>query len=340
MSGKTPAIGGIAMAEVTDVHTHFYPPAYLASLEERPGVARIDRIAGEADPVLAYEGDYNILVPGHRLLEARLEAMDEAGITRQFLSLTTPGVHVEEPRRGEDLARITNDGFAEAMSTHPKRFGAFAALPLQSPEKAARELERTVTDLGFAGGFLFSNVNGAYLDAPCFEPVLAAADDLGVPLVVHPTTPAQSRPFLDYRLVAMIGFLIDTSTTIARMIFAGIFDRHPGLQLVAGHLGGTLPYVQERLDRSWAVYPEVHDAIAHEPSFYLRNNVYYDTVNFDSQALGLARSFAGPGRIVLGSDYPHQIGDAPRSVKVIRSLDWPQDERDAVLGGNIARLLG
>lgn len=328
------------MAPVTDVHTHYYPPAYLASLEENPGVARLERSPGEREPVLGYEGDYNILVPGHRLLEARLAAMEEAGIERQLLSLTTPGVHVEKARRGVDLAHITNDGFAEAMAAHPRRFGALAALPLQAPDKAARELERCVRDLGFAGGFLFSNVNGTYLDDPRFEPVLAAAEAMGVPLFIHPTTPAGAEPYLDYRLVAMIGFLIDTSTSIARMIFAGVFDRHPHLQLVAGHLGGTLPYVQERLDRSWAVYPEVHDAIAHEPSHYLRNNVYYDTVNFDPQALELARHFAGAQRILLGSDYPHQIGDAPRSVSVIRSLDWPEDERDGVLGGNIARLAG
>jgi len=328
------------VSPITDVHTHYYPPAYLTSLEENPGVARLGRPPGERNPVLAYEGDYNILVPGHRLLEARLAAMEEAGIERQLLSLTTPGVHVEEERRGVDLAHITNDGFAEATAAYPKRFGALAALPLKAPDTAARELERAIKDLRFAGGFLFSNVNGTYLDDPRFEPVLAAAEELGVPLFIHPTTPAKPEPYLDYRLVAMIGFLIDTSTSIARMIFAGVFDRHPRLQLVAGHLGGTLPYVQERLDRSWAVYPEVHDATAHEPSYYLKNNVFYDTVNFDPHAIELAQHFAGPERILLGSDYPHQIGDAPLSVRVIRSLDWPEAVREAILFGNAKRLFG
>jgi len=330
----------IAMSKAVDVHNHFYPPAYLAEIARADGVARLEHLPEYDDPVLSYEGDYNILVPGHRDIDARSEDMRQAGIDLQVLSLTTPGVHVEEEAFGVHLAQATNDSFAEICRRHPGRFEAFAALPLQAPEAAADELQRCVTDLGFVGGTLFSNVNGLYLDAPEFEPVYTVAQELGVPLFVHPTTPAAPDAFLDYRLVAILGFLVDTSVTIARMIFSGVFDRHPKLTLIAGHLGATLPYVQERFDRGWEVYPEISRALIRRPSDYLRSNVYYDAVSFDPDALCLARAFAGAEHILLGSDYPHQVGDMHRAIKTVSNLDWPAGEKQLVLRGNAAALLG
>jgi len=298
----------IAMSKAVDVHNHFYPPAYLAEIARADGVARLEHLPEYDDPVLSYEGDYNILVPGHRDIDARSEDMRQAGIDLQVLSLTTPGVHVEEEAFGVHLAQATNDSFAEICRRHPGRFEAFAAL---------------------VGGTLFSNVNGLYLDAPEFEPVYTVAQELGVPLFVHPTTPAAPDAFLDYRLVAILGFLVDTSVTIARMIFSGVFD-----------LGATLPYVQERFDRGWEVYPEISRALIRRPSDYLRSNVYYDAVSFDPDALCLARAFAGAEHILLGSDYPHQVGDMHRAIKTVSNLDWPAGEKQLVLRGNAAALLG
>lgn len=322
-----------------DVHNHLYPRGYLEELKRRPGVARLEYPSDREDPILAYEGDYNVLVRGHRDAAYRLEEMQRCGIEMQILSLTTPGVHVEERAWGIQLAEVTNDEFAEICRRFPERFRAFAALPLQDPEAAAMELERSVSDLGLVGGLLFSNVNGVYPDAASFEPLYAKAEELGVPLFVHPTTPAQPQAVLDYRLVASIGFLMDTTTAIARMILAGTLDRHPSLRLIAAHLGGTLPYVQERLDRCWEAFPEIHDGIEQAPSAYLRSNVYYDSVAFDVNSLELARSFVGSRQLVLGSDYPHQIGDLNRSVATVQDLEWPEKDRMALLRGNAVELL-
>ncbi len=320
-----------------DVHNHFYPPKYLEELKKVDSKAQLEE-RKDQDPVLHYRGDYNILVPGHREIESRREDMERKGMDHQVLSFTTPGVHVERPRVGVRLARVVNDGLAEVSQAFDS-FSAFAALPLQDPSAAAEELSRCVEELGFVGGTVFGNVNGRYLDSEEFYPVYEVAEEHEAPLFVHPTTPGQPEPYLDYRLVAMVGFLMDTTVSISRMILGGVFERFPRLQVIGAHLGGTLPYIQERLDRCWRAYPEVHKNLPRKPSAYLCENVYYDTVNFDPRALTLTRDFAGPDRLLLGSDYPHQIGDLNRSWKVIEELDWTQEHKRAILSKNAERVL-
>lgn len=322
-----------------DVHNHLYPRRYLEELARKPGVARLEYPSDAEDPVLAYEGDYNVLVRGHRDAAFRVEEMQRCGIEMQILSLTTPGVHVEERAWGVHLAQVANDEFEELCRQFPERFRAFAALPLQDPAAAAAELERSVSNLGLVGGLLFTNINGSYPDAAGLEPLFAKAEELSVPLFVHPTTPAQPQALLDYRLVASIGFLMDTTIAIARMIFAGILDRHPDLRLIAAHLGGTLPYVQERLDRCWEAFPEIHGTTEQAPSAYLHSNVYYDSVAFDVNSLQLARSVVGQDRLLLGSDYPHQIGDLNKSVATVRAAGWSEEDRKALLRDNALALL-
>ncbi|HPP38059.1 MAG TPA: amidohydrolase family protein, partial [Thermosynergistes sp.] len=141
-----------------DVHNHFYPPSYLKALKEGSGVAKVAEDA-DGNYILSYEGDYNVIVPGHRDIAYRLEVIEEAGIEAQVLSLTTPGVHIEEKNRDIALAKKANDDFAEIAKRYPGRFYALAALPLQAPEAAAEELERSVKELGLKGGTLFTNVD-------------------------------------------------------------------------------------------------------------------------------------------------------------------------------------
>jgi len=139
-----------AQALAIDVHNHFYPPSYLEELKKGGGVAKVTE-DGEGNYILSYEGDYNVIVPGHRDIGFRLAELDRAGIKAQVLSLTTPGVHVEARDRGIRLAKMANDDFAEITRGFPGRFYALAALPLQDPEAAARELERAVKELGLKG---------------------------------------------------------------------------------------------------------------------------------------------------------------------------------------------
>ncbi|NPV69546.1 MAG: amidohydrolase family protein [Firmicutes bacterium] len=324
-------------AGAIDVHNHFYPPSYLEELKKGRGAATVTEDK-DGNYILTYEGDYNVIVPGHRDIEFRREELDRAGIRAQILSLTTPGTHIETTERGIRLAKMTNDDFAAITQRFPGRFYGFAALPLQDPGSSARELERAVKELGLKGGTLFTNVNGKTLDDPSYEELFKTARELDAPLFVHPTTPIPSDAFLDYRLAATVGFTVDTTLAVARLIFSGVLDRVPGLKLIASHLGGCLPYLAERLDRGWAAYPECKKA-SRAPSSYIRE-IYIDCVSFEPLAVDFARKLLGAWRLMVGSDYPHQIGDLYRCTEVIGGLEAPEGEKTAILSGNAVALLG
>jgi aminocarboxymuconate-semialdehyde decarboxylase len=142
----------------------------------------------------------------------------------------------------------------------------------------------------------------------------------------------------DYWLMPLVGFLFDTTLAAAHLVFAGIPERFPGIRWVLGHLGGTIPYLAERLDRGYRMFRECRKDLSRPPSEHLKA-FYYDTVNFDPGALRLAIGFAGAGQILAGSDYPHQIGSIPRMLESIRGLGLPPDDEARILGGNAERLL-
>ena len=322
-----------------DFHTHHYPLAYLDEVEKHPSAAcRVTR-GEDGRRLVEYAGDFNVVADGHVDLATRLAAMERTGVDMCLLSLTTPGVHVEEPARGVQLARLVNDAFAEVQREQPQRFRPLATLPLQDPRASAAELERAVTQLGLCGAMLFANVNGRALHHREFWPIYETAARLDVPLMIHPTTPPGAAAYEEYRLTALVGFLVDTTLAITQLMFAGVLETFPTLQFVLGHLGGTVPYIAERIDRGYEVYPEVRAHIAQKPSFYFRRNCYYDTVNFEPRALQCAIDFAGVDHVVLGTDYPHQIGDMEKAVRVVSGMPIDERSRSAILGGNAARLL-
>lgn len=323
---------------IIDIHNHFYPPAYLDALTSKPTNVQVTFDA-EGNPLLHYPGDYNIVVRGHRDIDYREQVLIEAGIDRQVLTLTTPGTHVEAPERAADLARVVNDAFADITSRHGGRFSALATLPLNDPRASAAELERCVTRLGFAGAMLFSNVNGIALADQRFWPVYETADALNAVLYIHPTHPLGVEAMTDYWLMPLVGFLFDTTLATARLIFAGVVERFSRIRWILGHLGGAIPYLAERLDRGFRAFQECRSHIEKPPSVYLKDRFYYDTVNFDPGALGLAIDFAGAERLLAGSDYPHQIGSIPSMVTSIRALPIREADKAAILGGNTARLL-
>lgn len=323
---------------IVDFHNHYYPEAYLAELERGDTVARLRRDERGRD-LLHYSGDYNVIAPGHRDLERRIHDMDEAGVDVHACSLTTPGVHVEEPARGVELARIVNDGFAEAKARWPGRLAPLAALPLQDPAAATAEAERALTELGLNGVLLFSHVNGRALDDDAYTPLFELLADLEAPIFMHPTSPRSLAGIEEYRLTAVLGFLFDTSIAITRLVFAGVPHRFPRLRFVLGHLGGTVPYVAERADRAFAAYEECRRHIDRPPSEYFRQ-MTYDTVNFHPGALRLALDFAGSDRLVFGSDYPHEVGSMARALRAVEGIPVDPEARAGILGGNAARLLG
>jgi aminocarboxymuconate-semialdehyde decarboxylase len=323
---------------IVDFHNHYYPEAYLTELERGRSRVKLET-DDRGRTLLRYPGDYNVVVRGHRSLEERIEVMDRAGVGVQAYSLTTPGIHVEKAKRGVELAKVVNDAFAEGARAYPGRFAPLAALPLQDPKASVKEAERALTTLGHKGVLLFSHVNDRHLDDPAYLPLFGLLEELKAPIFIHPTSPRALEGIEEYRLTAILGFLFDTTVAVARLIFSGVVERHPDLVFVLGHLGGTLPYLVERMDRGFEAYPECRTHLHRPPSEHLRR-MYLDTVNFQPRALEMALAFMGPDRLVLGTDYPHEVGNVDRALGAVRGLGLPPEQEGAVLGGTAARLLG
>ncbi|HEX9582653.1 MAG TPA: amidohydrolase family protein [Gemmatimonadales bacterium] len=322
---------------IIDFHNHYYPPAYLDALRAGSRV-RVTTDA-EGNPVLHYPGDYNVVVPGHRDIAFREQVLAAEEINRQVLTFTSPGTHYEEPALAVRLARLVNDAFADAVRDRSAHFSALATLPLNDPQASVVEFDRAVTQLGLPGAMLFSNVNGVALADPRYWPLYERAAEHRAVLYIHPIHPVGVEAMTEYWLMPLVGFLFDTTLAAAKLVFSGVVERFPGITWVLTHLGGAVPYLAERLDRGYQAFAECREHIPRPPSAYLRE-FYYDTVNFDPAALRLAIAFAGPERILAGSDYPHMIGSLPKMKESIAALDLPDGPRAAILGGNAARLLG
>jgi aminocarboxymuconate-semialdehyde decarboxylase len=259
-------------------------------------------------------------------------------VDTQVITLTTPGTHVETPDAAVRLSRLVNDAFADVVASKKGRFTSLATLPLNDPRASVTEFERATRQLRLPGAMLFSNVNGVALADQRFWPLYEAANDQEAVLYIHPTNPINVDAMQEYWLMPLVGFLFDTTLAAANLVFAGVPERFPKIRWALCHLGGSIPYLVERLDRGFEAFPDCRAHIQRPPSGYLKN-FYYDTVNFNPRALELAIAFAGVDHILAGSDYPHQIGSIPKMLESIDALKISDRDKAAIFGGNAARLL-
>jgi len=323
---------------IVDFHNHYYPPEYIEALETSQSGVRVTYDA-DGNPLVHYPGDYNILVRGHRDLDYRTRVLEEQRVDTQVLTFTTPGVHVESPAVAISLARKINDAFARAVRDRGGRFGALATLPLNDPAAAVTELERAMKELDLPGAMVFSNVNHVALADPRFEPLWHKANELKAVIYIHPTDPAGVEAMLEYWLMPLVGFLMDTTLAAAKLVFSGVVERYPEIRWVLTHMGGAIPYLAERFDRGYRAFAECREHISRPPSEYLRG-FYFDTVNFNPSAIRFARDFAGADRILAGSDYPHQIGSIPLMKESLENAGFDTQTKARIFGGNADRLLG
>jgi aminocarboxymuconate-semialdehyde decarboxylase len=323
---------------VIDFHNHYYPPEYLDALKPL-GSALSITIDHDGNPVVHYPGDYNVMVRGHRDIAYRKDVLDQQGVDTQVISLTTPGTHVETPAIALKLATITNDAFARVRADYKGRFIPLATLPLCDPRASVTEFVRATDQLKMPGAMLFSNVNGTGLDDQRFWPLYEAANERQAILMIHPTYPVGVEAMREYWLMPLNGFLFDTTLAASKLVFSGVVKRYPRIQWVLGHLGGTIPYLAERLDRGYRAFKECRAHIDEPPTAYLKRHFYYDTVNFAAGPLKLAIEFAGADRILAGSDYPHMIGSIPLMLEALRALPVSETDKAKILGGNARRLL-
>jgi aminocarboxymuconate-semialdehyde decarboxylase len=280
-----------------------------------------------------------VAVAGHRDIEYRQHVLEKEGVDTQVITLTTPGTHVEKPEYAWKLASLVNDAFATIIAQRGPRFAALATLPLNDPKASVKEMRRAMDELNFPGAMLFSNVNGVALADQRFWPLYELANDKGAVLHIHPTSPVGVEAMTEFWLMPLVGFLMDTTLAAAHLVFSGVPERFPNIKWVLGHLGGAVPYMAERFDRGYHAFTECRANIKRAPSEYLKT-WYYDTVNFDNNALELAIKFAGADHILAGSDYPHQIGSIPGMLAALKGLPISEADKAKILGGNAARVYG
>ncbi len=256
-----------------------------------------------------------------RLLDTdrtRIEEMDRAGIETAILSFTAPGIQAEpDALRAVDVAQRANDLLAEQIiARSPDRFRGFAALPLQDAEAAADELTRAVRRLGFVGAMVngYSNLGdartGVYLDEARYEPFWDRVEELDVPIYLHPRDPLpdQQRIYEGHPelLGAAWAFGVETATHALRLIMSGLFDRHPGLTLVLGHLGEMLPFMIWRVEHRFAFHGG-GKKLLRPVSAYLRDNMYITTSgNFRTQSLIDCMLELSADRLLFSTDYPYE----------------------------------
>jgi aminocarboxymuconate-semialdehyde decarboxylase len=322
---------------IIDVHNHYYPPEFIDAVRKGPSVLTVEEDA-EGNPVFVSPGDRNFAVRGHRDIDYREQVITDAGIDLQVITLTTPGTTMESPRQSAYLASLVNDCLAKVKTQRSKRFSALATLPLNDPAASVREFERA-RSMGFAGALVFANVNGVALYDERYWPLWERASEAKAVIHIHPNFPVGVEAMQEYWLMPMVGFMFDTTLAAAGIVYSGVAERFPGIQWILGHLGGAIPYIAERLDRGFEAYPECRVHIDRPPSTYLKN-FYYDTVNFDPNALRLAVDFAGPRQLLAGSDYPHLISSMEKMKASIGILDLADSDKALILGGNAQRLYG
>ncbi len=275
--------------------------------------------------------------------DGRVAAMDAAGVDVQALSLTAPGVEQLEAEEAKAVARETNAALAKAIERHPTRFFGLASLPIADPPAALAEMERAVGEHGFRGLVVNGHQRGRYLDDRVFWPILARAEALTLPIYLHPTQSPQ--PVIDAwygGLPPMVGEMmagfgwgwhIETALHVLRMILGGVFDQHPELQIVVGHLGETLPFMIERVD----AMPPTATGLKKPVSAYLRENVHYtfSGFNFLPAFLDLLLE-VGVDRIMFSTDHPYQPMAEGRAF--LDRLPVSPTDRERIAHGNAERL--
>jgi aminocarboxymuconate-semialdehyde decarboxylase len=272
-------------------------------------------------------------------IEGILAAQDEAGVDRVLLCPWVPLLYYDaEPDDGLERARIQNDALAGLVRNRPDRVAALAALPLQDPELAARELEELMAGGELKGVEVAASVRGVFLGDDRFEPFWEAAETTGAVVFIHPTTRGFDSPaFQDYYLWNTVANPLETATTAAHMVVAGVMERHPDLRVLLAHGGGALMAVRGRMQHAHGFQPQANSRLRESPEESIRR-FYFDTLTHDDALLRALIDYVGPDHVLLGSDYPFDMGDA-RHVDTVRALGLAPDVEAAILAGNAERLL-
>ena len=329
-------------AAVTDVHAHLLLPQVHAEVEKRAP----ELVAEAADLERRRNGLESMKVSGPMVgaripkltdVRERLAAMDAQGVAKQWVSVSPNHFYPWAPEGlAVWVAGEANRLVAEHVAQAPDRLVGLGVVPLQHPSRIVEYLDDAVLGRGLAGVEISSFAGDVELSDERLEPFWARAAELACVVFLHPFGCSLDERLDRFYLANTVGQPVENAVALSHLIFSGVLDRHPGLKLVVAHGGGYLPTAIGRSDHAWRVRPDAHGC-AHEPSSYLRK-IWFDTVVHDSVALRHLIEVAGASQVVLGSDFPFDMGlDDP--VGFVKAAGLPAEVARRVLEGNAEELL-
>ena len=321
-----------------DIHTHILTQETAALLSQAGAKVTITPDDAESAALDVGGVMYRPFPTGGFDIARRLQDMDATGVDVHVLSATPQTyLYKQEAALGATTSAIQNDQIAKHIAAHPTRFMGIATLPMQDPKLAADELTRAMTKLGLRGAMFASNILGKNLDDPSFEPLWAAAEELGAFMFIHPNNVAGAERLKSYYLVNLIGNPLDTTIAAACLVFGGVMDRHPRLKVCLAHAGGFMPYQAGRWIHGWRVRPEPKKNIPQEPATIV-GRFLYDTIAHSDESLAFLIERAGAARVMLGSDYPYDMAMMD-CVAHVRGLKISDADKAAILGTRAQALL-
>jgi predicted TIM-barrel fold metal-dependent hydrolase len=319
-----------------DCQTHVFPAEYAELLLRNQGWVRAIR---EGHNYRVRYGDLQtfLLDMDSYQIEVKLRDMDAAGIDLSVVSVNMPGPELLDPDLGIEGARMCNDYVASLVQANPDRLAGLACLPWQDSAACLAEMERATKVLGLKGLMLYAHIGQEPVDAPQFEPLYARAAELGAPIVLHPCVAPWTAELAAHSMIPMVGLMCDQSFAMLRLLLGGTLERHPTLKILQPHAGGILPYLWGRIEHQTGVLKRGCECLT-QPVAESYQRVFLDTVSPSPLALRLVYDFAGPSRLIFGSDHPWV---SPSHItQVMDSLQLPPAELEQIMGGNAQRLFG
>lgn len=325
-----------------DVHAHCVPTGVLETLQAEGGSYGIEIVEqeGKRRAVIAGRVDAGPLLPTFFDIDKRLAAMDAQGVEVQLLSTWIDmSAYALDEQVGTRYSQMFNEALAATVAEHPDRFSGLCTVPLQAPEAAAVELQRAVGELGMVGAEIATTVDGRDLDDPELEPFWRAAEELQALILIHPYASLAGRGVSRYFLGNLVGNPAESTIAVAHLIFGGVLEKHPDLKLCLVHGGGFAPYQAGRWDRGFRANARGAAVnLTRPPSEQLRK-LYFDTVLHSSESLRFLIDFVGAEQVVLGSDYPFEMGEPTPLATIDGVAGLTEQERSLIVRGNIERLL-
>jgi aminocarboxymuconate-semialdehyde decarboxylase len=328
--------------KVVDLHCHYLSPEVNAK------TAHLN--AAQHDPTFVYADELTretnikqMKTRGPKLtgIAERLKDMDRMGVDVQAVCPAPYHFfYFTEPDYGAQLARQVNEGIAKLVAQTPGRFVGLGSVPLQDSQLAVRELDHCVKELGMRGVEICTSVNGKNLTDPSLklDKFFARAEELGILIFMHPLGYSQADQLTHHYFNNVIGNPLDSTVAVSHLIFDGVMARYPKLKVLVAHGGGYVAHYWARMDHAWRARPDCRTVIKRKPSSYLEK-FYFDTITHDPEMLKRLVDRFGADHVVLGTDYPYDMGDDDPLGLVAQVKRLPRASRDLIVGGNAARLL-